>query len=268
MSTKTPDQIYASNPSTSVGATDRFLGYPVGGPMYGILASDLITNLTVGCLLLNGTTKMTAPLPGYVGSESLPGYAFDGDTDTGMYRSGANVLAFGAGGLGYLHISAAGLETVNGVSFVGPLQGAVGGVTPAAGAFTTLSASGLLTLSAGGNLTPATTPATNALGYLGMPQLNKSGNYTLTMAEAGWDTYFTATATGTIPANASVAFPIGTIGMMSVDAGHVLTVPITTDTLTFIPSGTTGTRTVTGPGWIAFKKKTATAWWCWGLNVT
>lgn len=265
--------------------------------MYAISATNLRLYMQANCLLLDGTAPMTAQLQGYVGTEGTPGYGFDGDEDTGIYRVSANLGGLVAGGLGYLSWSSAGIQTLNGVSFIGPLQGIVGGVTPAAGHFTTLTAStsmdgvlggvtpaaatvttltttgaatiaGLATLSAGGTLTPAATPATTSLGYLGLPQLAKSGDFTLTMTEAGKQVYWSATATATIPANATVAYPIGTVMQLAVDSGHTLTVAITSNTLIWLPSGSTGSRTVTGPGFLTIVKVTATSWWGYGLGTT
>ena len=98
--------------------------------------------------------------------------------------------------------------------------------------------SGLQTNWTSANLTPAATPATNAVGYLGIPQTTRSDSYGPVMADSGCEQFFTSTATATIPANSSVAYPIGTILVLSVDSGHTLTVAITTDTLTwkFLPA--------------------------------
>ncbi len=47
------------------------------------------------------------------GTASLPGYGFDGDADTGMYRSGADVLGFAAGGVQRVRINGAQLDLLN-----------------------------------------------------------------------------------------------------------------------------------------------------------
>ena len=241
MSSKTPDHIYVDNPSTTVGDTDRILGYPVGGPMYAITAANFRIAMESTSLTLDGTQAMTAGLPAYVGTESLPGYAFSTDLDTGIYHVSANKGGLVAGGLQYLNWSSAGIETKNGVAFVG--------------AFT-------------GDNTPAATPTTTAIGYLGLPQNAKSGDYTLVIGDAGKEIPMTGSHTVTIPANASVAFPLGTVGSASIPSGSTLTLAITSDTLTWLPSGSTGSRTVTGPGIIFYRKYSATVWWCWGFNIT
>ena len=127
----------------------------------------------------------------------------------------------------------------------------------------------LQTFSAGANLALASAPATNAVGFLGLPQSIKSANYQAALADSGSELYFGSSSghTGTIPANSSVAFPIGTILIWTILSG-TLTVAITTDTLTLVPAGTTGSRTVTGPGFLIVRKVAATSWLGFGLGVT
>ncbi len=59
-----------------------------------------------------------------------------------------------------------------------------------------------------------TTPATNSTGYLGILQNSQSSGYTLALTDAGKSIYHPSTDTTArawvIPANGSVAFPIGT----------------------------------------------------------
>ena len=115
----------------------------------------------------------------------------------------------------------------------------------------------------GGTITPATSPATNAPGYVGLPQNVQAGNYTAVMADAAKEIFFTGNATGTIPANASVAYPIGTVLVWSADVSKVATITITSDTLVWVPTGVTTNRTVTGPGTLIAVKKKATTWWAY-----
>lgn len=128
--------------------------------------------------------------------------------------------------------------------------------------------SGLLTLAAGGNLTPAATPATNAIGYLGAPTDTHNAAYTLVMGDAGKTKYHdeTTARTWTIPANSSVAFPIGTVIVLD-NSGNgggapgAITLQITTDVLRR-GDGTagTGTRTIPSNGVAAIRKTKATEW--------
>ena len=113
----------------------------------------------------------------------------------------------------------------------------------------------------GGSVVPAVTPSAASPGYLGLPQNVQTGNYTAVMGDIGKEVFFTGNATGTIPANASVAFPIGTVMAFSADVGKVATITITSDSMVWVPTGVTTNRTVTGPGTLIAVKKKATTWW-------
>lgn len=262
MTTKTPAQLTVS---TTVANSDLYTGYPSGGPMYAITAANLLAYITAGCLLIDGSTILTGSLKAANGTNANPSITFGSDTGAGLYRVSANVLGIAAGGVQVGAFSTVGLTG----NVVGNLDGIVGATTPAAATVTTLTANGLATFSAGANLVPAAVPATTSVGYLGLPPLAKSGDYTLTMAETGHEIVMTGSGhTVTIPANASVAFPLGTVGAASIPSGSSLSLAITTDTLRWIPSNGTGTRTLTGPGVIFFRKYSATEWWCWGLGIS
>ncbi len=96
------------------------------------------------------------------------------------------------------------------------------------------------------------------------PQLIKSANYTLVLADAGYQIFHPATDTAartfTIPANSSVAFPIGTTILFIVqqDAGDI-TLQITTDTLRS-SGGITGTKTLRENTQYTAVKIAATEW--------
>ncbi len=88
-------------------------------------------------------------------------------------------------------------------------------------------------------------------------------NKTLVLTEAGKTIRFTGTSAGlvlTIPANSSVAFPIGTfIGVTNANTNDI-TVAITTDTLRWGADNSTGTRTLAPGADAVFQKVTATEW--------
>jgi hypothetical protein len=111
-------------------------------------------------------------------------------------------------------------------------------------------------------------PGASSIGYLGLPQLTKSANYTAVTTDSGSELFFTATATAAIPANSVVAYPIGTVLVFAADASTTLTLQINIDTLRFLPANLTGTRTITGPGFIVCTKKKTGEWWATGVNVT
>jgi len=129
--------------------------------------------------------------------------------------------------------------------------------------------SGLVTVSAGGDLTPAATPATTSLGYLGTPLNTQNGTYQFVMADAGKTVYHTSVTahTYTIPANGTVAFPIGTIiAIENENSGGNVTLAITTDTLRW--GASTGSRTIAANGSAAAKKVAATVWRLVGSGIS
>lgn len=106
-------------------------------------------------------------------------------------------------------------------------------------------------------------------GYLDVPQALKTANYELALVDRGKSVVMNGTSlTLTIPANASVAFPIGTaIAIINLNATS-LTVAITTDTLTLVDSTTTGSRTMSQNAIATLVKVSATSWLIGGLGVT
>lgn len=97
----------------------------------------------------------------------------------------------------------------------------------------------------------------------------QDGNYTLVLGDAKKHIYKASGDAGetiTIPANASVAFPIGTAIPIVNQGGGALSIAITTDLLTQEGSGATGTRTLADGGIATLLKVTATAWMITGGN--
>lgn len=120
-------------------------------------------------------------------------------------------------------------------------------------------------------LVPAAAPSTTAAGYLGAPQNLglDAGNVALALTDCGKHLYHTDgnTRTLTIPANVSVAFPIGTViaGVNENGAG-VLTIAITTDTLRW--GSSTGSRSVAANGSFTLLKVAAAVWRLTGDGIT
>lgn len=123
-------------------------------------------------------------------------------------------------------------------------------------------------------VTPASlagAPGSNNIGYLNIPQNAQTGNYTLVLGDAGKHIYHASGAgagdTYTIPANSSVAFPIGTtITFVNLDSSSV-SIAITTDTMTLAGSTTTGTRTLGQNGIATAVKITSTSWLISGVAL-
>ena len=106
-----------------------------------------------------------------------------------------------------------------------------------------------------------------------IPQNSKSADYTLVLADAGKHLYHpggdTSARTFTIPANASVAYPIGTaITFVNDTGGGVISIAITSDVLVLSPAGTTGTRALAANGVATCIKMTATRWMISGSGLT
>ena len=81
----------------------------------GFTTVGSIDSPNLGLLPVAGGT-MTGQLLGNDGSgASSPAYAFDNDSDTGMFRSGANTIGFATSGTARVSISDAGLDVVNGL---------------------------------------------------------------------------------------------------------------------------------------------------------
>jgi hypothetical protein len=79
----------------------------------------------------------------------------------------------------------------------------------------------------------------------------------------------TTARTWTIPANASVAFPVGTsLRIVNQNAGGVISIAITTDTMRLAGAGTTGTRSLAANGIAEAIKVTTTEWIISGTGLT
>lgn len=109
------------------------------------------------------------------------------------------------------------------------------------------------------------------VGYKGTPFNAQAGNYTLVLTDAGKTIYKASGGAGetiTIPANGSVAFPVGTQIDIVNNGGGDLTIAITTDTLSWVVGGAIGSRTLGDHGWAVIKKVAATEWFISGANLT
>ena len=81
----------------------------------GFTTVGSVNSANLGLLPRSGGT-MTGQLLGDDSSVAgSPAYAFDNDTDTGMFRSGANTIGFSSSGTARVSISDAGLDVVNGL---------------------------------------------------------------------------------------------------------------------------------------------------------
>jgi hypothetical protein len=113
------------------------------------------------------------------------------------------------------------------------------------------------------------TPVATSVGFLGSPQMADQDDYTLALTDSGGHYYHVSGTphTLTIPANGSVAFPIGTvIAIVNENAAGAITLAITTDTLRW--GSSTGSRTIAANGTATLLKVTSTVWRLTGDGIT
>ncbi|TXH55299.1 MAG: hypothetical protein E6Q97_09075 [Desulfurellales bacterium] len=114
--------------------------------------------------------------------------------------------------------------------------------------------------------------AVDQVGFRGVPLTSRSADYTLVLADAGKGTLHPASdanaRTFTIPANASVAFPVGTAHTFVNETSQVVTIAITSDTLVLAGTTTTGSRSLAENGVATALKVTATKWIISGAGLT
>jgi hypothetical protein len=106
--------------------------------------------------------------------------------------------------------------------------------------------------------------------YVGSPVNTQTTSYTLVLADQNKTIVGNAGSaiTLTIPANSSVAFPVGTMVTFYNFGSVALTIPITTDTMYLAPGGTTGTRTLAAKGVATATKIASTVWFISGAGLT
>lgn len=233
-----PAGLYGIDPSTTTGLT---LGY-LGGEFNGV---------SVG----NGTVALTASATNYVVAHKTTG-AVTAATNTTNWLNSTTYLQ--------LYQLVAGASTFTIASTSDKRQSFGTTVT------STVTWGGLTgTLSAQTDLQAAL----DAKGAVGVPQNPQSAAYTLVLADANKHIYHppadTTARIWTIPANSSVAFPIGTAVTFDNDIGAgAITIAITTDTLVLVGSGATGSRTLATGGQATALKVTSTRWRISGTGLT
>lgn len=141
-----------------------------------------------------------------------------------------------------------------------------------------LSSEGVLAVSKGGtgstngSLSNCTVDGSNSVGYVNIPQNIQSADYTLVLADAGKHILHPASdanaRTYTIPANSSVAYPVGTALTFVNMTSQTVSIAITTDTMYLSTAGTTGTRSLAQYGAATALKITDTSWLISGSGLT
>lgn len=114
--------------------------------------------------------------------------------------------------------------------------------------------------------------AADAQLFSNIPQNSQSAAYTLVATDAQKHIYHPASdanaRTFTIPANASVAYPVGTAITFINRTSQVVTIAINTDTLTLAGTTTTGSRSLAQNGIATALKDSTTGWLISGAGLT
>jgi hypothetical protein len=114
-----------------------------------------------------------------------------------------------------------------------------------------------------------TATAASGSGFKGMPQVTTGTSRSFAATDAGKHVYVTSTGTTqTIPANGTVAFPIGTSIVIVNGSSVSTTIAITTDTLRLANTASTGSRTLASNGMCTLLKINSTEWIASGNGLT
>ena len=260
--------VTATSPVVSTGGTAPVISMPaatasVNGYMTSTFASKLngigagatVTGVTATSPVVS--TGGAAPVISMAAATaSVNGYM------TSTFASKLNGIGAGA--------------TVTGVTATSPVVSTGGAAPVISMAAATASVNGYMTSTFAAKLdgiTAGAAPGVVNFGYLNIPQNSQSAAYTLVLADAGTHIFHPSADTTarvyTIPANSSVAYPIGTaITFVNQNAAGTITIAITTDTMRLAGTGATGSRTLTADGTATALKVTATEWLISGVNLT
>lgn len=187
--------------------------------------------------------------------------ATSADVQIGVYDDIAGVNDFSIYGIDWTNISGT-PTTLSGYGITDALSAVTAASTYAPIASPTFT---------GTVLVPDNAPASTnySVGYKEAPQVAKTASYELILSDSGKSVTMNGSSlTLTIPANASVAFPIGTVVIIINLNATALSIAITSDTLTLANSTTTGTRTLARNGVATCIKIAGTSWLISGVGLT
>lgn len=135
-------------------------------------------------------------------------------------------------------------------------------------AIVTIGGSAVASVSASTATLPATVNAgSNELGYRDLIINSQTAAYTLALTDRGKQISITSGGV-TIPANAAVAFPVGSVVVVFNNSATPQTIAITTDTLRLAGTTTTGSRTISAYGVATLIKQGTTTWVVSGSGVS
>ena len=172
---------------------------------------------------------------------------------TGVLKGNATAISAAVAGTDY--VTPTGTETLTNKTLTSPTL-----TTPALGT------------PASGTLSSCTVDGTDAVGFRNLPVNSQSTAYTTVLADSGKVIFHPSTdanaRTFTIPANSSVAYPVGTAITFINMTSQVVTIAITTDTMYLSSAGLTGSRSLAQYGSATAIKMTSTTWLISGSGLT
>lgn len=224
-----------------------------------VLAYDSVTSLWKNTTLSGGGAGTTtfALSVNDDGTGTAPDYTFNG--------SAARTISY----------NSVGAPKADGTNATGTWSIGISGnaATVTNGVYTTgnQTIAGNKTFSGTTALASGSTIDSIVVGYRDVPITitNSAKSFALADAGKGFGKDNGTAYTYTIPANASVAFPIGTvITVFNNNATSNITVAITSDTLRLAGGTSVGSRTVAPYALCTLYKVAATEWWASGVGVT
>ncbi len=229
-------------------STTAFFQWFYDGANYQITGDPVLTTGTGATYVLATSPTLVTPLLGTPTSGTLTtctGLPISTGV-SGLGTGAATALAANANATGGV-VTVDGTATLTNKTLTSPTL-----TTPALGT------------PASGTLTNCTADGTNLLGYRGAPQNSQSAAYTTVLSDAGKSIFHPVgdnnARTFTIDSNANVAYVIGTIIEFINMAAASVTIAITSDSLVFLPAGSTGSRTLAQYGRASAEKITSTSW--------
>jgi hypothetical protein len=282
-----PAQTIKCNPLSSTAAiqdctatqVNAFLA-AVGGPAASLspgasiaMTGDVAWNSGVFTGSSNLTAAGTIQAGAVTASKMASGAALAnigaGGLTSTYLGSGAALANIGGGGIpaGYLAASAVSLANMANMSADTILCNSGGSAAAPADCAPSTVAAQLV------GTTSGTLAAGNDSRFGGPTQNSQSAGYTMVAADAGGQLYHPPSdptgRTWTIPANAAVAFPIGTkIDLVNDTGAGAISITINSDTLVFFPTGSTGSRVLAASGEATITKVSATRWIITGVGVS
>jgi hypothetical protein len=225
------------------------------GTNYTVLADDRFKLVT-----LSNASPVAVTLPEAVGTFGSGWCAFFKNAGAGTVTITPTTSTIDGGSSLVLTTGQCALVVSNGTNYISAFVASGGGATWGG---------------IGGTLASQTDlqAALDAKAAVGVPQNSQSTAYTLVLSDANKHILHPSADTTariiTIPANSSVAFPVGTaVTFINQNAAGVMTIAITTDTMRLAGAGTTGSRTLAANGMATALKITSTEWIISGTGLT